>query len=153
MRTEQNELPQTAKGCFFMCQNEKTLLQPLFYCTPASPFLDEETKGKQCVQSQEVCKLHRWSLASGPESRKPSVPRVGDTEQVTRGQGTGDEGARRHTTPRVTWAGPRSGPGYARCTCALRSSPDTGAQGPGQLTGLLLLRVSPSRFSIPQHAL
>ena len=38
---------------------------------------------------------------------------------MTRGQGTGDEGARRHTTPRVTWAGPRSGPGHDRCACAL----------------------------------
>ena len=87
MRTEQRELPQTAKGCFFMCQNEKTLPQPLLYCTPASPFSDEETKGKQFVQSQEVCKLHRWSLTSGPESWKALVPRAG-------GKRAGDKGTR-----------------------------------------------------------
>lgn len=53
MGIEQSKLPQTAKGCFFMCQNDKTLLQPLFYCTPASPLLVEETRGGNLFRAKK----------------------------------------------------------------------------------------------------
>ena len=68
MGIEQSEFPQTDKGCFFMCQNEASVL--LHTCLPT---FSRGNKGRQSVQSQEVSKLQQWSLNSGPE-RRPRFP-------------------------------------------------------------------------------
>ena len=74
MGTEQSEFPQTAKGCFFMCQRTRPSCS---LCSTAHlpPHFQSRKQGEQSVQG------HRWSLNSGPESQKAPVPRARDTER------------------------------------------------------------------------
>lgn len=74
MGTEQSEFPQTAKGCFFMCQKDKALLQPLFYRTPASPLSVEETKEAICPGPPMESEL--WTR----KSEDPGSPGQGHRE-------------------------------------------------------------------------